>query len=239
MKKTLFILVLSLSYLLSFGELASCNPMQSTEISSERMEMENKPTLNIFKFYENVHVIGENLNLISDYMEVNADRNASGKESPQALTPPPQMGAISQITATGHVKIEQEGRTAICGRAEIFPREGKIVLTENPILVDNNGRVEGFKITLFKDDRKALIDPYPEGGRTKVILPALPNLSFRSNNARISDTKPGDPQTSDLKDIKSSADHIQSLSPGASISNASQSLSKPSSLPANSYLKKP
>jgi hypothetical protein len=154
-----------------------------TEITSDRLEMENKESGNHFRFYDNVRVLGDNLSVACNYLEVVSERAVKNKASAPVAAEAvgaPQMGAIMKITAKDHVRIEQAGRVATCGLAEIFPRDGKLILTESPILTDANGRVEGHRIVLFKDERRAIVDPYPQGGRTKVVLPSIPDLGFKN-----------------------------------------------------------
>ncbi len=47
---------------------------------------------------------------------------------------------IKSLLVTGHVHISQSGREASCGRAEFFPDEDKIVLTEGPVITVNDGK---------------------------------------------------------------------------------------------------
>ncbi|MEI6861403.1 MAG: hypothetical protein WCL04_04040 [Verrucomicrobiota bacterium] len=61
---------------------------------------------------------------------------------------------FKSLVVTGHVHIAQNGREASCGRAEVFPGEDRIVLTETPVLTANNGEgsliQEGSMITITR-----------------------------------------------------------------------------------------
>ena len=45
-----------------------------------------------------------------------------------------KYGKFKYLLATGHVRIVQGDRVATCGRAEVFPGDDRIVLTENPVV---------------------------------------------------------------------------------------------------------
>ena len=58
------------------------------------------------------------------------------------------------------MKIVQGDRAATCGRAEVFPREDKIELTEKPVVIDRgiDWRGAGRKITMFRGERRVVIE---------------------------------------------------------------------------------
>jgi hypothetical protein len=76
------------------------------------------------------------------------------------------------------VRIIQGDRVAVCGRAEVFPSEEKVVLTENPSVTDSEGNAaSGPRIILFRGQRRAVIERTPTQ-RTHITLPAMKNLGF-------------------------------------------------------------
>jgi lipopolysaccharide export system protein LptA len=90
-----------------------------------------------------------------------------------------QMG-FKTLIATGHVVILQtQGlREATCGRAEVFPAQDKIVLTDNPVVVDhgNGTRATGDEIDLYHNQRRVT------GTNIHIDAPPIKDLGF-SNGA--------------------------------------------------------
>jgi len=77
------------------------------------------------------------------------------------------------------VRIVQGDREATCGRAEVFPREDKIILTEEPMVTDhgNEAKYIGRKIEMFRGERRV------RGEGVHLILPAIKDLGFDKNEA--------------------------------------------------------
>ncbi len=155
----------------------AANGEAATAITSDRVEMVSSEVTNQFFFYGNVKVIGTNLKVACDELEVIASR--APQSSPQATVG--QIGAIVLIIAKGNVKIEQAGRVATSGRAELFPRDGKVILTDKPVVTDAQGVVSGHRMTLLKGERRALVEGGPSGDRPKVTLPTIPDMGFKDD----------------------------------------------------------
>ena len=81
------------------------------------------------------------------------------------------------MEATGHVRIVQGDREAVCGRAEVDPREDKIVLTGDPVVTDRgNGTTwTGDTITMLRSQRRVLV------GHPRVTGPPIKDLGFDKN----------------------------------------------------------
>jgi lipopolysaccharide transport protein LptA len=142
-----------------------------TVIDSDRLEMVTLEEETHFVFSDNVIVTATNMTVRCDRLEVFAGRHANAAEGEQTN----ELGRIQRIFAIGNVRIEQEGRQATSGRAEVFPQEGMIVLTENPVIEDSQGRVSGERIVLYQGESRAVV----ESGATqpaRVFLPTLPDL---------------------------------------------------------------
>jgi lipopolysaccharide export system protein LptA len=75
----------------------------------------------------------------------------------------------------------QGDRTATCGRAEVFPGEDRIVLTENPVVKIETEHYEasGPRMVLYRGQRRAVIEGTPQE-RTHITLPAMKDLGFPS-----------------------------------------------------------
>jgi lipopolysaccharide export system protein LptA len=124
-------------------------------------------------FRDKVVVTGNNLKLTCDFLTVIAIRKDS---STAALG---KYGYFKSLVATGHVRILQADREATCGRAEIFPGEDKIVLSESPVVRDtgNESSFTAPVLELYRGQRRAVAP----GGGTRIVLPALKDLGYEKD----------------------------------------------------------
>jgi lipopolysaccharide transport protein LptA len=141
----------------------------ATVIESDSMEMVTTDEETRFVFSNNVRVTGNNLTVHCDRLEVLSARHDNDRDAA------PELGRIQTIFALGNVRIQQETRLATAGRAELFPQEGKIVLLDSPMIIDDQGRVSGERITLYQGESRAVVDS-GEGRPARIILPSLPDL---------------------------------------------------------------
>ena len=118
---------------------------------------------------------GNDLTLTCDFLKVIATR--IGDKSATLG----KYGKFKYLLATGHVRIVQGDRTATCGRAEVFPGEDRIVLTENPVVKIETEHYEasGPRMVLYRGQRRAVIEGTPQE-RTHITLPAMKDLGFPS-----------------------------------------------------------
>jgi lipopolysaccharide export system protein LptA len=78
--------------------------------------------------------------------------------------------AVTQIEATGRVKIERDAGNATCQKAVYYRDEDKIVLTGDPVAWDKGTRVSGKRITMFLGEDRTVVEGgshvriEPEGG---------------------------------------------------------------------------
>ena len=70
---------------------------------------------------------------------------------------------ISQIIMTKNVKLTRQLKEATCDRADIFPIDNIVELTESPIVIDreDNSRASGDKIIFNNGTRKIQINSDP------------------------------------------------------------------------------
>jgi len=96
----------------------------------------------------------------------------------------PTLEKFQSMVATGHVVIVQGEREASCGRAEVLPHDDKVILTEQPILVDHGTgwTSSGEKITMLRGERRVVVE------KSHVTGPALRDLGFDPAKK----TSPGD-----------------------------------------------
>lgn len=177
--------------------LLACSPLvvvaqsaeEKTLITSERLEMQGSGNRNFFYFNGNVQVRGTNLNISCEELTVVALRESA---EDAAIG---QIGAIDRIVARGSVEIEQAGRRAFAGLAEVDPRAGSVTLSENPRIIDNDVEVEGYQFVLLKGERKFISVPDPNApadqpSRSVVRLGSLPDLGFSQDEEEIKDKLP-------------------------------------------------
>jgi hypothetical protein len=125
-----------------------------------------------------VTLTGTNLRILCDRLEVIAE--GVGDKSATV----PVLEKFKYLLATGHVRIVQGDREATCGRAEVLPREDRVVLTLDPVVIDHGtGWTQtGESITLLRGERRVLVDK-PRG-----TGPEIKDLGFDKAKA----VPPGD-----------------------------------------------
>jgi len=146
-----------------------------TEITSTSLEMWSNPdsTETHAIFTGNVTVTGNEIRLTCDRLEILAERIGDKTAT---------IGKLDKfkfLIATGKVNIVQGDREASCGRAEVYPREEKIVLTEKPVVIDHSGPTvaTGDLIEMLRGQRRVT------GSNVHITLPALKDLSYDKNQA--------------------------------------------------------
>lgn len=144
-----------------------------TTITAKKMTVRNQDGQAVFE--GSVVLTKGTLIVYSDKMTVlfhgNSDAPkaaAEGREPAKQASSPKGSDAMpavsnrsmSQIEATGRVKIVKESGNATCGKAVYKADEEIITLTENPVAWEKGTRVSGKKITMYlKEDRSVV-----EGG---------------------------------------------------------------------------
>ena len=129
-------------------------------------------------FKNNVVVTATNLRITCDQIEATLEgENAPARPAGEKGTAS-DVDRFKSIIATGKVRILQGDREAHCERAEVFPREEKIVLTgiagEPPVIIDRKFNVTWIAdpAILLKNESRVM------GSNVKVIGPALPDIGF-------------------------------------------------------------
>ncbi|MFM1850817.1 MAG: hypothetical protein RIS54_501 [Verrucomicrobiota bacterium] len=130
-------------------------------------------TETIATFRDQVVVTGNNIKLTCDFLQVVAIR----KGDPSATLG--SYGHFKSLVATGRVRIVQGDREATCGRAEVFPGEDRIVLSEDPVVrsFDDEYIATGPRLVLYRGQRRAVIEGN-ETERSRIVLPAIKDLGF-------------------------------------------------------------
>ena len=164
--------------LIAIVSLRAAPAPQETVVESDSSEMISSDTETVATFKDKVVVTGNDIIMHCDYLKVTAFR----KGDPKATIG--KYGNFKSLVATGNVKIIQADRVAACGRAEVFPGEDRIVLTDHPTIkgADDQYAAEGYRMTLYKGQRRAVIESDPSE-RTRIILPAINDLGFGTTPA--------------------------------------------------------
>jgi len=85
-----------------------------------------------------VTLTGTNLKIVCDQLEITAtgiDKTDKDKDGKAPALPSPEK--FKYLLATGNVHIVQGEREARAGRAEVFPGQDLIELTQNPVVIDH------------------------------------------------------------------------------------------------------
>ena len=184
MKRTSWKWVCLLAWFLPLSGIAQESGTGNTVITSEHLEMQGTVDKNYFYFTGDVAVKGNNLVIHCDEMTVTSRREgpAGGAIG--------NIGAVERIVARGSVEIEQAGRRAYAGLAEVDPAAGTVVLSDKPRIVDDEVEVEGYQFVLHKGEKKFESIPDPnapaaEPSRSVVRLGSIPDLGFDQAEAAI------------------------------------------------------
>ncbi|MDX2187552.1 MAG: LptA/OstA family protein [Opitutaceae bacterium] len=142
-----------------------------TEITSRALEMTSNDDESRAVFTGDVQVTGTNLSLTCDRLEVVATRIGDKSATLGKLE------RFKSLVATGRVRIVQADREATCGRAEVYPREDKIILTQNPTVIDHgSGSVAvGEPLILFRGERRV------QGENIRITFPPIRDLGFEAD----------------------------------------------------------
>jgi lipopolysaccharide export system protein LptA len=182
---------------LVLGADAPTTPLQRTTLEAEDGEFWSVKDETFFDFKsgptQRVTLIGTNMKLVCDHLEITTVGLAKGDKTATL----PALDKFKYLLATGNVIIVQGEREARAGRAEVFPREDKIELTQDPMIMDHgndkivNGVVNhdddqlqtGEKITMLRGQRKVVIH------HPKYSGPALKDLGFDKTPAEKTEAK--------------------------------------------------
>ncbi len=132
------------------------NPMtpEDTVLTADNLDMRSTPTETVAICTGNVVLTGTNMKIACDRLEIRAsrvgDRDATIGE----------FKGFKYLLAQGNVRLVQGDREASCGRAEVLPDQEKVVLYEDPVVIDRSSDfiAAGSKITLFRGERRLKVE---------------------------------------------------------------------------------
>ena len=153
--KYLICFLIGLSSVLSAAD-AIINPLapQNTVLTADSLDMRSTATETVAICIGNVVLEGTNMKISCDRLEIRAtrwgDRDATIGE----------FSGFKYLLAEGNVRLVQGDREATAGRAEVLPDEEKVVLYDNPVVIDHssNFTAAGSKITLFRGERRLKVE---------------------------------------------------------------------------------
>ena len=143
-----------------------------TIITSQNLEMQSTDDESTFVFTGLVTVTGNDIKLTCDRLEaitVRSQKDILRDKDKSALG---QVGKFKRMLATSRVRIDQGGRIATCGRAEVLPNEERIILTEEPMVRDGESVAVGERMFLNRGERRVIIE------KARIILPTIKDLGF-------------------------------------------------------------
>ncbi len=157
-----------------------------TTITSKKMSMKNQDNQAVFEgtvvLTRGALVVHSNRMVISFHSPEMLRRQDELKgEVAEPIAPlinPASISAlsnrsVSQIEATGQVKIKKESGSAICEKAVFYQKADMVVLTGNPVVWEKGTRVSGEKITMFLGEDRSVVEGTshlqiePDGESTK------------------------------------------------------------------------
>jgi lipopolysaccharide export system protein LptA len=143
----------------------------NTIIVSQALDMHSTDTETISVFTGNVVVTGDDLRITCDRLDVVSIRGGDKNDTIG------QQENFKSLLATGHVHMVQRDREASCGRAQVLPRDNKVILTENPVVIDhsNNSVATGEPLVLLRGERRVT------GQNVRITLPPVKDLGFDKN----------------------------------------------------------
>jgi lipopolysaccharide export system protein LptA len=118
------------------------------------------------------------ITIATDTLLVNCDHAEVLSSRKEDAASQSNVGSIDYILATGNVVIEQLGTKALAGKAEIFPAERRLVLEEDPRIVDEYGTVSGYRIIFLQGKRNIKIESGPENQRSRIQLNDVEDIDF-------------------------------------------------------------
>lgn len=148
-------------------------PDQSTELVCDHMDMWSVEAETHAICTGAVVLTGTNLKITCERLEIIAE-DIGDKTSTL-----PVLEHFKYLLATTNVRIVQGDREATCGRAEVLPRDDKVILTEDPVVIDHAAGVTsaGEKITMFRGQQRVEVD------KPHSTFPAIKDLGFDKNKA--------------------------------------------------------
>lgn len=136
---------------------AAAAPNNSTRITSDKVTYDTGKNQVVFE--GKVHVIRPTMEIWSELLTVLLDN--SGKKKTPADTASSPLGdgggKVDRIIAERNVRIAQENKVGTCGKATYFVTEGRILMDQDPVIVDGESRISGKTITYYTETGRSVV----------------------------------------------------------------------------------
>lgn len=136
-------------------------PRKPVTVTSDTMEANTNENKVVFR--GNVAAV-EDFTLCSDELSILYDANRD----------------VSEIEASGNVRIFQDEKRSTAGRAVYDRKQRQIVLTGDPQVTQCNDVIKGDRITVYLDDNNAVVE---SGGGKRVKAVIMPEKKCPGQNA--------------------------------------------------------
>ncbi|TAG33718.1 MAG: hypothetical protein EAZ36_00275 [Verrucomicrobia bacterium] len=149
-----------------------------TELRSQKLKMTSTDDETTAVATTDVILIGTNLRITCDELTIVATRLGDKDAT---------LGTVEKfkyILATGNVRIVQGDRESTSQRAEVFPREDKVVLSGSPVIIDHSSGMaaSGEPLILLRGQRTVL------GTNVRITAPPISDLSATATARKPSST---------------------------------------------------
>lgn len=163
MKKLSIVFLAALLYLvvgLSGSGLAADKPVPvgagegRTRITSQKLQYSHQGRQ--ITFEGDVYVDRSDFKLRADLLTVFLNQDGkSGVTAENAMTGDQK---IERIVATGHVRMDKDGRVGRCAKATYLANEGVLRLEGDPVLEDGKNSVQGQVILFFVNENRSIVE---------------------------------------------------------------------------------
>lgn len=157
----ILILGLMLGLLFAAHNFSSANAAEAPKGTSSTRVVSDKMTYDAAKnqvvFEGKVHVTRPTMEIWSDLLTLtleNTGKKSAGADA-SGSSHGLQGGKLDKIVAERNVRIQQGDRSGTSGRATYYVNEGRIVLEQNPVLIDGMNRIKGDKIVYYTETGKS------------------------------------------------------------------------------------
>lgn len=125
----------------------SKTPKQKTVVESDSQYYVSGKESDSYVFEKNVKITGTDFSATCDKIETSIKINKQGKRE------------ISHIRLTGNVEVKQGGKIANAGKADIYPEEEMITLSDSPTVLNEDGsRANGTRMIYTKGKKSISIE---------------------------------------------------------------------------------
>ncbi len=153
--------ILFLLLALLWASPAGADKQVPVKITADTMNYTQKADEVVFS--GNVHVIREDVNLWSETLTVQLEKQNSTAQSKGPLEE--RQGSIKRIIARGNVRMKADkNRSGTCGKATYEAASEVLTLEDNPVLMEGQNTIQGDIIKLYiKENRSEVL-----GGKKRV-----------------------------------------------------------------------